>query len=303
MALVWLHAPVPRQALPRWRACQQSLFDTLRHLGADRLATDAARVLRLVGTCNSRSGTFVEAITPVAEVWDFEVLAEEILPLARAEIVALRLERAKRRGQGRMVHPPSRFFTRGQLVGVAPERAAELLHHRWFGTLPDGQRDLWMLLAGTAISYLVPAPIVRREIVALAREVTGGRWSERETASRMGTLIRNAERAARGLRIEYRGHMVDPRYRFRTDTIVEMLEITEAEMRACGFRQLVSSEIRREFDRQRWHERREAAGGVTRTAYLKHSLSTQKPWETQGISRRTWYRRQDGTTPSRCMVA
>ena len=40
-----------------------------------------------------------------------------------------------------------------------------------------------MLLAGTAISYLVPAPFVRREIVALAHEVTGGRWSERETAS------------------------------------------------------------------------------------------------------------------------
>ena len=210
LALVWLHTPVPRQALPRWRACQQALHDALRHLGADRLATDAARVLRLVGTCNSRSGTMVQAITPVSTAWDFDELADEILPLPRAEIVALRLERAKRRATGRVVLPPARYFTAAGLWELRLSELQRLLGHRWFGTLPPGQRDLWMLLAGTAISYLVPAPIVRREIVALADQVTGGRWRERETGSSMGTLIRNAERAARGDRIEYRGRLVDP---------------------------------------------------------------------------------------------
>ena len=38
---------------------------------------------------------------------------------------------------------------------------------------------------------------------------------------------------------------MDPRYRFKTATIIELLGITEAEMRACGFRHLVSPEIRR----------------------------------------------------------
>ena len=106
-----------------------------------------------------------------------------------------------------------------------------------------------MLLAGVAISYLVPAPMVHREIIALADQVTGGRWRERETASRMSSVIARAEQAARGERIDYRGRMVDPRYRFRTSTIIELLDITEAEMRACGFRQLVSPEIRREQHR------------------------------------------------------
>ncbi len=73
LALVWLHTPVPRAALPRWRACQGAVHDALRHLGADRLATDAARVLRLVGTGNGASGTLVEALTPVGEAWDFDV--------------------------------------------------------------------------------------------------------------------------------------------------------------------------------------------------------------------------------------
>ena len=62
LALVWLHRPVPRAALPRWRACQQALWHALRHLGADRLAGDAARVLRLVGTRHGGSGGLVEAM-------------------------------------------------------------------------------------------------------------------------------------------------------------------------------------------------------------------------------------------------
>jgi hypothetical protein len=76
LALVWLHRPVPRAALPRWRACQGALWHALRHLGADRLAGDAARVLRLVGTRHGGAGTPVEAITPVGEAWDFDRLRQ-----------------------------------------------------------------------------------------------------------------------------------------------------------------------------------------------------------------------------------
>ena len=67
LALVWLHSPVPRPALPRWRACQKAIHDALRPLGVDRLATDAARVLRPVGTRNARSGTPVKALNPVGD--------------------------------------------------------------------------------------------------------------------------------------------------------------------------------------------------------------------------------------------
>jgi hypothetical protein len=143
--------------------------------------------------------------------------------------------------------------------------------------------------------------MVRRETVALADEVTGGRWRERETVSRMGAVIARAERAARGERIEHRGRLVDPRYRFRTDTIVELLGVTEAEMRACGFRHLVSPEIRREQHRLGEERRRRASGTVPRPEYEATSASRLEPWQAEGVSRRTWYRRR-GTSPCRCMV-
>ena len=96
MALVWLHSPVPPAALPRWRRCQQRLQEVLHPYGADPLATDAARVLRIIGSVNTRSGAFVVAIEPPIPPRPFDELADAILAVARAEIVDLRAERAKR---------------------------------------------------------------------------------------------------------------------------------------------------------------------------------------------------------------
>jgi hypothetical protein len=96
VALLWRHVPVPRAALPRWQACQQRLWEVLRPFGADRLALDPARVLRLIGTRNSKTGTLVEALSQLSEAWDFEVLAGELLPLSRGELAQVRSLNAAR---------------------------------------------------------------------------------------------------------------------------------------------------------------------------------------------------------------
>jgi hypothetical protein len=57
--VVWLHDCLPKQALPRWQAVQRQLRESLQRLGADPNACDAARVFRLAGTCNSKSGEMV----------------------------------------------------------------------------------------------------------------------------------------------------------------------------------------------------------------------------------------------------
>ena len=160
-----------------------------------------------------------------------------------------------------------------------------------------------MLLAGVATSYLVPGPMVRREIVALADEVTGAHWRERETILRMSAVSARAEQAARGEKVEYRGRLVDPRYRFRTSTIVEALDITESEMRACGFRHLVSPEMRREHHRAGGEQRRRMAGTVSRQEYETNldPAASSRGWP-RASAARSWYRRRE-TSACRCMVA
>ncbi len=72
----------------------------------------------------------------------------------------------------------------------------------------------------------VPA-ILQRELYALAHQA--GVWTEGHTRSKLQTVFRMAYAAARGEKVQYAGVEVDPRYRFKNQTIIELLEITPDE--------------------------------------------------------------------------
>ncbi len=54
LALVWLLEPVPAKALPLWQAVENYLVRQLATFGGDAKASDAARILRMGGTVNSK---------------------------------------------------------------------------------------------------------------------------------------------------------------------------------------------------------------------------------------------------------
>jgi hypothetical protein len=309
LALVWLHTPIPRRALPRWKACQEAIFRVLKPVGADPKARDAARVLRLVGTCNSRSGTLVETISGIGAVWDFDTLATEILPIARDAIRARRRQRVERDGH-QPVAPTA--FTAATLWASRLDDFQKLITYRHGALrLPSGERDLLMLLYGVGMSYLVDGPEqLRREMYTLADDICG--WPEHETKARLSSVFSRMAAACRGERIEYLGGRRDPRYRYKDATMVEILGVTEQEMRVLHLRHLVTDDIKREHDRVRKTAERRAAGAILRETYLAGSLSRLRPWEREGVSRRTWERRRNRNTsgisagvasPSGCMVA
>jgi len=268
LALVWLHAPVPRGALPRWRACQQHIYRTLSSLGADRAALDPARVLRIVGSINPKSGRLVEALTPVRPVWEFDSLADEILPLSRGELTDLRIQRALRASQkpSEQKNAPPQGFTMATLWESRLTDLQRLLELRWWGHLPPGQRDTWLFVAGVAMSWIAEPFLMRRELLALAKEVGG--WDEGETSARMQAIFKRARMAFKGETVEWQGQAVDPRYRFKTETILEWLTITPEEQ--TQMTTLISPEAararHREKERQRKHEAGEAQH--TRAEYL-----------------------------------
>lgn len=294
LTAVWPHTPIPRKAYRRWQAVQKHLAQCLHGFGVDKAALDGARVSRVVGTYNSRRP--VEPVQlvhrPDSEpVYDFDSFADDVLPVARGELVNLRRARAERRGRGSTVVPP-RTFTAASLWEARLTDLQRLLHHRWWGVLPPGQRDRWLFIAGVAISWFehYRAADVQREVNELAAQV--GSWSDRETRSRMSALVQRAVMADEGQTIEFQGRQIDPRYHFKTETICDWLDITEQEMREAGLQTLVSPEIRRERGRA-WMQ--EARGGEDRESYRQavrsDSLKECKPWERLGMSRRTWYRR------------
>ena len=60
--LYWRIQNAPYGALNTWQELQDYIYYNLKHLGADRKATDGARVLRLPGTINSKCDTNCEVL-------------------------------------------------------------------------------------------------------------------------------------------------------------------------------------------------------------------------------------------------
>ncbi|MEG0844379.1 MAG: DNA-binding response regulator [Romboutsia sp.] len=72
--------PVPSMALPLWYALQRYLFNALKQFGADANALDPTRVLRIVGTMNSKSGTCVEVLDEYDYEYSLREIQDEYLP-------------------------------------------------------------------------------------------------------------------------------------------------------------------------------------------------------------------------------
>ena len=282
---LWPHDAVPRQALPRWQAVQRHLVDSLRGFGADPLARDAARVTRLVGTVNSKSGEPVRLVhEPRTSRWAFDDLAHEVLPVARGELHSLQAERARRRANGRAGGgAPNRSLNAATLWETRLSDLQRLRKKRFFASmLPPGQRDAWVFLAGVAMSWVCPPAVLRREMRALAHEA--GSWPGEETETRLQAVFERAHRAAAGESVEFQGRRVDPRYRFRSSTIVEWLAIEPEEMRAAGLRDLVTDDVRREIEARERRERRARQDRTTFEAAARERAERARALRASGWS-------------------
>jgi hypothetical protein len=279
-------------------AVQKQLLEALKPFGADPRAIDAARVFRLAGTRHGGADAIVRPVWMAAEPdkmwrWSFDDLAEEILPLARADLIALRARRAERgvRGQG---PTPAKRLTAATLWETVLTDLQRLRSHRWFGSLPPGHRDTWLFLAGIAMSWLAPPFVLRRELNALASEAGG--WGTAECNARLSSVMSRAERAGRGEMQDWKGRAVDSRYRFKAATIVEWLDIAPSEMREANLRVLVNADIAREHAAERQAAARRRCGAQERAVYEAAATERHKPWEAEGISRATWFRRRAVTS-------
>lgn len=100
------------------------------------------------------------------------------------------------------------------------------------------------------------------------------------------------------------------KYMLRSDAVAALLHVTLQERTALGLKTIgacdVSAEDRKALardakrlrDRTRQERKRKSEGRKDRASYVAASISAAKPWEAEGVSRRTWYRRL-GTSPSR----
>jgi hypothetical protein len=112
-------------------------------------------------------------------------------------------------------------------------------------------------------------------------------------ARRLGATLPECELREVASRIEKK------RLKFGSDTIGKKLRVTYNERSAIKLTTIgcydVSkaerAQLRKQRDRLRHQARRRQSGATPRDQYLANSLSRQRPWLAESISRATWYRR------------
>jgi len=178
-------------------------------------------------------------------------------------------------------------FTAATLWEARLSDLQRLLDLRWQGTLPPGQRDTWLFLAGVAMSWLAEPVLLQRELFALAQQVGG--WSEGAVRSQLHPIFKRARMAAHGETVEWQGQAIDARYRFKTETILEWLDITPAEQQHLTT--LISPEEAKQRHRDKERERtyRTEAVQQDRASYLAQAKQRRLQARTlreQGLSYR-----------------
>ncbi|EOI6747656.1 replication protein [Salmonella enterica subsp. enterica serovar Mbandaka] len=274
-----LDGTLPRQALPRWNACQRYLIDRLAGLGADPQAKDASRVLRLVNTVNSKSGEVCRVVhvengpdgEPVR--YNFEYLAEALLPVARWDIEADRKARADRRQLKLLPGGKTgnlRGFSGRQLAWDRLEDLRRLAEIR--GGVAEGERMLHLFwrLNFLLLSGATHTGQMYHEAAALARELDP-RWNYR--SAELMTLYAKAKAHEAGEKVEFGGKQLSPLYTPKNDTLISLFRITDEEQRKL--RTLISRDVAAERHSEREKARRRAAGAVDRATYLEAASAKQ----------------------------
>lgn len=281
-----LDVPLPSEALTRWNCVQRELTRRLTSLGSDTASIDVARVLRLVHSRNSKSGQIVRILHQSPARLGFDALADSVLPFKRGRFLESRdaggaplqaVLRARMRPASHRLavgveaaNDPRLGFTGAQL---AWDRLADIRRlaalRGWTRGAPDNWRDCAVFIGACLLAQSVPN--IQRldlEVRVLAREFAPG-WSQARVADAVSAVLARADAARAGERIEWRGRAVNPRYRFRNDTLIDRLEVTEDEQRQLKC--LVGSAEAQRRDTERARRVRREAGALEREEYLQRS--------------------------------
>ena len=203
LALLWNINKVPSQALPLWKAIQEYLYHQLKEFGADRQALDATRILRVPGSINSKSKTVVSIIDEYDYIYDLREIQKEFLPELKPK--------EKKKGRPKKINyvyrERSLYYARIQdITKLCELREYDLRGHREIilflyryylcGFTEDVQKALEDVLE---LNSMFRYPLKENEVIRATM------------SAEKCYLDKNKE------------------YKYKNDTLIELLEITEYE--------------------------------------------------------------------------
>ena len=261
--LIWLLNSVPSKALPLWKAVEEYLYSVLKPFGADRQALDPTRVLRVPGSINSKSKTTVNVIEQYDYIYDLREIQNEYLP---------ELEERKAKKKGR---PSKKVFIHRErsLYYARIQDIIKLCELREYDL--KGHRELILFLYRYYLCYfLEDTQKALGDVLELNREFIYP-LSETEVI-----------RATRSAEKVYLSK--DKDYKYKNETLIELLLITELE--ETYMTTIISnkeSKRRRSIrDEKRYKEKLKLDGKVSEKEKLSQRRAKIKDLLAEGLKRK-----------------
>ena len=258
--LEWLIQAVPSQALPLWKSVEEYIYSKLKEYGADRQSMDATRILRIPGSINPKAQKKVEVLYSDKYRYTLREIQREYLP---------DLEDLKKKKRGRPKKIVSIYRER-QLYQARLQDIATLCELRGYDM--EGERELILFLYRYYVCYFTEDIEKALEDVLELNEAFVKPLPKREAIR----ATRSAEKA----------YKEGKQYKYRNDTLIELLGITEEEQ--VHMKTIIGKpEYRRrdrEYQKQKYSENREVLSQKAKDRYHKKLKENGKPSEVEKIS-------------------
>lgn len=284
----WRIKHAPYQALSTWQELEDHLYKQLKHLGADKKATDAARVLRLPDTINSRNNAECKVMILNDKVtYSMYDLREEYLKWKPKAFKEVKVKKNKKEFK------VLQFFTSYSLHITRAEDILDLCKIRkfrvtgyrnkilhmyayWLGVTHRDEERLTQLV--NELNNKFTEPLKQSEVDAILRCVPKAidKFLDYEQGLRAG----NVKRVSKGMRDK-------GGYWYKNETIIEMLDITIEEQRQL--KTIIGTQVKYERRRVKDNEtkkanRRNKAGLTSRQQKKQDLIKQVKQLKEQGLN-------------------
>ena len=266
LALIWLINKVPSKAIPLWKAIEEYLYKQLKEFGADRQALDATRILRVPGSINTKSKTVVSILDEIDYIYDLREIQKEFLP----ELKPKEKKKGRLKKINYIYRERSLYYARIQDITKLCElreydlrghREVILFLYRYYlcSFTEDVQKALEDVLE---LNSMFIYPLKENEVIRATR------------SAEKCYLDKNKE------------------YKYKNDTLIEILEITEDE--EIQMRTIISNrEYKRrkrvrdtEYQKNRYLEKLKLDGKVTEKEKLSQRRAKIKDLLAEGLKQK-----------------
>lgn len=269
-----------------WQDTQAMLIALFADLGADPKCKDVARVLRLVGTNNSKVNRTVQAYTVGDRLKSPVSFSKRLKELTKPEPKPRPLKQTT-------TEPTKPFatFSKGNVSTILNARSlnfARTADLRKLAELRGGK--LTDNRAMTIFYYAMSASYLNVDVEGVCRSVSdfmtscidcGSKYDADNPQKLLGALLKRHGKKGSS-------NYEERPYIARNQTIINALSITEDEQRHLST--IIGKEEKYRRNNERRMDKARDNGAVARKEYEENSLSKSKPWEAMGMSRAKWYR-------------